>query len=405
MKRSSSELLFSPSPKLVRRILARMGERLAEYRADPKYTGHHLPDPPEGRHLVELLSVAFWAGVEREEGQELRFSLALVPRAPGEGYYPLESPILFSREAIRKLANAYERSITHFGIDYDDQGTLVIWGGLQYPRDGVCVVDAIEPRTLVVRYTPETIAVLKGDSTTFLPIGHVHRMPANLITLLVSELSPDTDREDRANTALLLVDLARKIRGHGHGGLVLIVPAHDERWRQSLEQRYLIDPQFDQSSGIDALDARVGRGRLSAGLSLQGPHIHNPQDQYLELARKLSDVREAAQRRLARLALVDGALVLATDRRVIGFGAHLVRSESHLPIEEIEEWDPIERRSRGPRQVKSLGGTRHQSAANFVWDNPGAIALVISQDGRVSVFTNSGRDRVRFISGVETLFL
>lgn len=316
----------------------------------------------------------------------------------------ISTPIPLSRESIRKLAIAYERTTTHFGVQASKR-KLYIWGGLQYPGDGIFVVDAIEPGTLAVRYTPETIGMLKGDSTTFLPAGHVHRMPAGLVNLLVRSFSKDIPEEDAFNTAILLIDLARKIRLEGHGGLILAVPSQNESWRESLEERYSIDPQYDQSSDKDALDARPGRGRLSEILSFQMRHPFDSQERYIELARKLSDIREGAQERLARLALVDGALVITTERRVVGFGARLIRSRSHSSSSAVEGWDPIANISLGRREVRELGGTRHQSAANFVGDNPGSLALVISQDGRVSVLTRSDQGSILFIPGVEVLFL
>lgn len=39
----------------------------------------------------------------------------------------------------------------------------------------------------------------------------------------------------------------------------------------------------------------------------------------------------------------------------------------------------------------NLGGTRHQSAAHFANAQPGAVAIVVSQDGHVS-FISSDRD-------------
>ena len=41
--------------------------------------------------------------------------------------------------------------------------------------------------------------------------------------------------------------------------------------------------------------------------------------------------------------------------------------------------------------VSDLGGTRHQSAAQFAYDQPRAIAVVASQDGDVTFFTRDGR--------------
>ena len=37
--------------------------------------------------------------------------------------------------------------------------------------------------------------------------------------------------------------------------------------------------------------------------------------------------------------------------------------------------------------MSDLGGTRHQSAAQFAFDQPRAVAIVASQDGDVTLFT------------------
>ena len=43
--------------------------------------------------------------------------------------------------------------------------------------------------------------------------------------------------------------------------------------------------------------------------------------------------------------------------------------------------------SVGLQPFSSLGGTRHISAAQFAFDQPGAISIVASQDGNVTFFT------------------
>ena len=52
-----------------------------------------------------------------------------------------------------------------------------------------------------------------------------------------------------------------------------------------------------------------------------------------------------------------------------------------------------------------LGGTRHLSAAQFVQDQPDAVALVASQDGRFTVFAWSPCDEVVHAHRVETLLM
>ena len=48
--------------------------------------------------------------------------------------------------------------------------------------------------------------------------------------------------------------------------------------------------------------------------------------------------------------------------------------------------EPVEDSYPAAAPIWALGGTRHQSAAQFVQDQSGAVALVSSQEGRFTVF-------------------
>jgi hypothetical protein len=53
-----------------------------------------------------------------------------------------------------------------------------------------------------------------------------------------------------------------------------------------------------------------------------------------------------------------------------------------------------------------LGGTRHQSAAQFVFDQKDSLAIVSSQDGKVSImFWDKNIQKVQVIQHAEYLFV
>jgi hypothetical protein len=52
-----------------------------------------------------------------------------------------------------------------------------------------------------------------------------------------------------------------------------------------------------------------------------------------------------------------------------------------------------------------LGGTRHLSAAQFAQDQPGALALVASQDGRFTAFAWSPCEDIVHAHRIESLLL
>ena len=67
--------------------------------------------------------------------------------------------------------------------------------------------------------------------------------------------------------------------------------------------------------------------------------------------------------------------------------------------------EPIEGGAPEQMHPGQLGGTRHLSAAQFVHDQPGAVALVASQDGRFTIFAWSPRDKAVHAHRVEVLLL
>jgi hypothetical protein len=126
-----------------------------------------------------------------------------------------------------------------------------------------------------------------------------------------------------------------KVRMGGHGGTFLIVPSGSKKFLKDLVIRYRsrLGPWFDQRT-------RGGDGQLDS-----------------ELVEEYSDV-------LAGLTGVDGAVVLKKDLSLIGFGATITSS-----------FNAVDR---------SHGGHRHKSARAFCQENPGTVALVISQDGPIT---------------------
>ena len=76
-----------------------------------------------------------------------------------------------------------------------------------------------------------------------------------------------------------------------------------------------------------------------------------------------------------------------TDQyELLGFGAKITRRKGRDRVERVTVTEPIEGGGAIVAHPEELGGTRHQSAAQFVHDQREAVALVASQDGRFTVF-------------------
>src|SRR5262249_24002060 len=106
---------------------------------------------------------------------------------------------------------------------------------------------------------------------------------------------------------------------------------------------------------------------------------------------------------LSGMTAVDGATVISDQLEPLAFGAKILARNG--PVEEVLLTEPIE----GVRDARvaplQLGGTRHLSAAQFAHDQPDAVALVASQDGRFTVFAWSSLHQVVHAHRLEALLL
>jgi hypothetical protein len=102
---------------------------------------------------------------------------------------------------------------------------------------------------------------------------------------------------------------------------------------------------------------------------------------------------------------VDGATVITDGYEVVAFGAKIVRRDGSPQVTEVIMTEPIEGTCAEVVEPSQLGGTRHLSAAQFVRDQPDAVALVASQDGRFTVFAWSPCENMVHAHRIDALLL
>ena len=108
---------------------------------------------------------------------------------------------------------------------------------------------------------------------------------------------------------------------------------------------------------------------------------------------------------IAGLTAVDGATIITDDYDLLAFGAKISRREGSARVEAVTVTEPIEGTVATTLNPSELGGTRHLSAAQFVHDQPDAVALVASQDGRFTIFAWSPCETMVHAHRVEALLL
>lgn len=84
-------------------------------------------------------------------------------------------------------------------------------------------------------------------------------------------------------------------------------------------------------------------------------------------------------RLIAGSTAVDGATIITKNFDLLAFGAKIKRMSKNAP-EKVLVREPLDD-SQKETALSDFGGTRHQSAAQFVFDNRDAFAITASQDG------------------------
>jgi hypothetical protein len=378
MKREAYAAARTVSP----RIEAYFARRLAEA---GKNGGERLASPPEAGTIEAMIDAAFWASLRREEGYMPRISLAFL--SPEEAIHPLvfERPLPLLPGPLTRVAPAVERPGIHLGV-WRDQGELYVWGTTRTIPKLCFVLEVAAPGLLVVKHHTGdeagkfvNLAVLEGDQIKI--VDEQARSLPDCPALLTSLLGFAPSAWNRsANT---LVQLAVSMRAHGHGGILLVVPAGIESWRESIVQpvSYAVSPRFSDL----------------AQLSGETPDSERLRVWREELGRTIDWV--------AGLTAVDGAVVIGDGYEVLGFGAKIARRHGWAQVEQVRVTEPIEGAPAALVHPEELGGTRHLSAAQFVHDQRDAVALVASQDGRFTTFEWSPCEEMVLGCRVEALLL
>jgi hypothetical protein len=99
---------------------------------------------------------------------------------------------------------------------------------------------------------------------------------------------------------------------------------------------------------------------------------------------------------LRRAAAVDGCVVLSRDLSLLGFGAEIVIRDAALPPNCVLFDSETKEELALEAALKTVGGTRHRSAMRLCMKVAGAVAIVVSQDGDLTVFSSDSARTTRY---------
>jgi len=371
-------------------VASTVAEHFARHLAAALERGEdELASPPDTLTIETMVDAAFWASLRHEEGNSPKISLAFLP--PEQTVQPIifEQPLPLTPRILTKLAPAVERPGIHLGI-WIDGDELRIWGATRKVPSFCFVLEVIEPGLLVVKHRRldglgkfANVAVLKGrrvkiidEKGTSLP-----DCPA-LLAALLAFTSP-LELSNGRNSVNLLVQLAASMRAHGHGGSLLVVPTGSDAWRESIVHpiQYAIASAYTEL--VHLLEQEV---------------TEDNQNLWEASVRKSVDT-------VAGLTAVDGATVINDRYEALAFGVKIRRAGGSAPVEQMVITEPIVGDVAEVVHPAHNGGTRHLSAAQFVYDQRDALALVASQDGRFTIFAWSPCEDMVHAHRVDALLL
>jgi hypothetical protein len=355
---------------------------------------------PSVESVNRFINLAFFASLEQEEGRPVRFALALVDAhmlsdrfASPQQWRPLlfRKIQLASLHALVKIAPAIDHRQTFAAIVERDED-LYIAGLIRTNREqyriSVGDTDAawgVGYKPLIARSFDTGIVALDiGYSRAFtiargvlLPEG-INVFTGGFVFELICKYARTSGLDIRAYYKLLRGTILR-LASRGHGGTIVVLPAKDST---------SIDFRFDMKLPSAALqDVILFANDKSLELKIDSIRKELTKEQVVRQVRDYViqhyDFMQDGCEFAADLASVDGALVLNTDMSIVGFGGHLLYSEpANVPVVRALN-------SKGSETEQAsieTYGTRHNSAARFCWNRPGATAFVVSQDGVVSCF-------------------
>lgn len=315
---------------------------------------------PAQQQIEQLLDVAFFASLTQEEGQAVSFSLTYAdPKIADESEWPhfaFEDAVPLSVECLRKLGPTAAGSAVDLAVFPDANGSLVVWGVL-FLRSRRWGSGAMPPGLAIAARRPGLLDGTLGAERVFTYANGSVRMHTErsvdktALGLFIAKFLPDHKAfPERMRAAAVMLEMARIPLEAGSGATLLLVPdAH-------------------AVAGIGTVKHRA--------LAASTKHLTKAFE---------GNLAEQAVCASARLSLIDGALLV--NEHAVPTAAGVMISAAADPNQPVDIFDPLHR-DAPPHKIKFNefgGGARHRSALSFCAENPGAVALIVSHDGVMSI--------------------
>ena len=254
-------------------------------------------------------------------------------------------------------------------------GTILLTlknGALSYPSD------------MPVRYGPISDFL---DESRQLLYKTIDELKIKRIYFVGHENDPEID----THYSLFLESLLYNIRKLGHGGTVIVVPQEISFDDSRLTDRIALKYTTDFDCVWDGLVQSLVTQRRCWVVKFAEPHkdnvkltlmelqeFHRLEEEYKQIDEELRDVAKS----IASLTAIDGAIVITTQFKVLGFGGEIIATSPTLTS--------VTNTSNGQVIPLDSFGTRHRSAFRFCSSFEDSVAFIVSSDGGVKAVKRQG---------------
>lgn len=293
---------------------------------------------PEPDALQALLEAAFDASLTFDEGRSCTMLLRYRPHGDHRPFLAFEHPQPVTVESLRRLSPAVGTTRTSSLLVSVTDGVPMIVGLDLAPKADIQKSFAARvtgPGRVDIEWANARLVTCRPDGVRYASDNDVFdgAFGAELTdALTVSSAIPNLGAS------------VERIRDAGHGGSIWVLPPGGEISHEALNVGYPM-----RTNGVDVDRALEGTDLVA--------HLHL----------------------LADVAALDGAVLIDRDLNLIGFGVFM----DVISGATVDVFVP----GGGFRAASDaeIGGGRHRSAAAFCQEHPKGIAVVISQDGGISV--------------------
>ncbi|MGC4088729.1 MAG: hypothetical protein QM756_12690 [Polyangiaceae bacterium] len=346
--------------------------------------------PPTKPQLAEMLRAAFAASLESEEGRPVTFTIFFA-RGSKIVDYRFDEATPLGANALVRLAPALDPERSAIAVMETSAGSLEIVG-TRHSGDmnlGFLTIRVVSPGVLVVKYQADVVLTYRRRHFVL----HAARFASQNETRELLELAPKahSDPNRNAHSTACRIHVVSEMMRLGHGGTLLVVPDGAE-WRSFVKSRFLaaapvrrvldaekknFDEWTQKQETVKFFDEQRGK-KVAFDAATVVRSIHRASG-FGQRRRQL----EAELDSVARLTATDGMVVIAADLRILGFGVFFEMGQK--PSTPVEISDPYEDAPRQTTDLTELGGARHQSGAAAAMAIPGALAVVVSADGSLTL--------------------